>query len=102
MKPIRILLTVSIAFALAACHRGGKENDQRTASGQVLQGSISDGMIPYEALKSKPPLAPRSAAKAVGAAASATEAASGGEAPAEAPQAAEPAPAVSPSSAVRY
>lgn len=56
-----LLLPVACLLGLAACHHETKTGDQRTASGEVLAGSISDSMIPYEALKSKPPLAPREA-----------------------------------------
>ena len=42
---------------LAACGGGDAENDQRTASGQVLEGSISDSMVPLETVRSQPPLA---------------------------------------------
>ncbi|MBU6268045.1 MAG: hypothetical protein KGN34_10920 [Sphingomonadales bacterium] len=101
MKPSRILALAALStLALAACHKGAKSNDQRTASGQVLEGSISDAMIPYESLKSKPPLAPRAATRgAVTAAAgdaAAPDAATGGDAPAD------PAPAASPSAAIRF
>ncbi|MDE2405974.1 MAG: hypothetical protein KGM17_14990 [Sphingomonadales bacterium] len=105
MKPIPLLAAIAV-LALSGCHRDGKGGDQRTASGQVLQGSISDAMIPYEALTSKPPLAPRVAAKpARGAAADATgDAAAADGAPADAapapPSAA--APAATPSSAIHY
>ena len=42
---------------LAACGGGDADNDQRTASGQVLEGSISDSMLPLETVRSQPPLA---------------------------------------------
>lgn len=50
-------LAVTIAcILLAACGSGG-DDDQRTASGQVLEGSISDAMLPLESVRSQPPLA---------------------------------------------
>jgi hypothetical protein len=62
MRPIAVdakrLLALACVLALAACHKD-KAGDQRTATGQVIAGTISDSMIPYESLKSKPPLAPR-------------------------------------------
>ena len=72
----RLLLALSLAglTLLSACHRGGKSDDQRTAAGQVLPGSISDAMLPYDTLKSQPQLAP---ARAACGAASADSAASG-------------------------
>lgn len=73
------LLALSLLAALGACgeKKSAKDSDQRTASGQILPGTISDSMIPYDALTSQPPVAPHRA--------TAVEAASGGEeAPAEA------------------
>ena len=40
---------------LAGCHKTAK-NDERSASGEVLQGTISDSMLPLDKLKSQPPL----------------------------------------------
>ena len=72
----RLLLALSLAglTLLSACHRGGKSDDQRTAAGQVFSGSISDAMLPYDTLHSKPVLAP---ARAATDASSADSAASG-------------------------
>lgn len=56
---------VTLPLALAAC--GGsakKEKDQRTAAGEVLPGSISDSMLPFDTARSQPPLAPKEAGKA--------------------------------------
>jgi hypothetical protein len=53
------LTALVLIVALAGCHRETRSDDQRTASGQVLQGSVSDAMIAYEQLQSRPPLAPR-------------------------------------------
>ncbi|HSG35204.1 MAG TPA: hypothetical protein VLA37_11755 [Sphingomonadaceae bacterium] len=55
-RPIAAALPMVL---LAAC--GGDdsivdEDDGRTASGEVLEGSISDEMIPLERLESQPPL----------------------------------------------
>jgi hypothetical protein len=48
---------------LAGCDKPA-ENDERSASGEVLQGTISDAMLPLDKLKSKPPLlAPTARAK---------------------------------------
>jgi hypothetical protein len=48
---------------LAACNKTAK-NDERSASGEVLQGTISDAMLPVDKLKSEPPLlAPSERAK---------------------------------------
>lgn len=50
-------------LVLSACHKwfGQKGEDQRQAAGQVLSGSISDAMLPYDALTSSPPKAPERA-----------------------------------------
>ncbi len=40
---------------LAACDKPA-QNDERSASGEVLQGTISDAMLPLDKLKSQPPL----------------------------------------------
>ena len=93
----RTACTCALLLALAACHHEGKGSDQRTASGEVLAGSLSDSMIPYESLKSQPPLAPRSADKPGRAAA--TDAApddATSAAPQAVPAEAAPAPAASP------
>jgi hypothetical protein len=66
-------LMLGAALALSACHHEGKGEDQRTAAGQVLSGSISDAMLPYDTVRSQPPLAPAHAA-----ANAATDAASAG------------------------
>ena len=47
----------ALCILLAACGGGDAENDQRTATGQVLEGSISDSMLPLETVRSQPPLA---------------------------------------------
>ena len=62
---------------LAACHGSSQKNDQRSASGQVLQGTISDAMLPVDKLKSQGPTLAPAAGK--GAAAGATAAASGAD-----------------------
>lgn len=101
MKLIRLAaLAVLATLALTACHKGAKNSDQRTASGEVLEGTISDAMIPYESLKSRPPLAPRTASKGSGAAATTSDSAEPDAAAAEAP--AEPAPAAAPSPTIRF
>ena len=45
------------ALLLAGCNsqKAKDENDQRTASGEVLQGTISDAMIPLAQVTSQPP-----------------------------------------------
>jgi len=59
--PAPAILAAPLLMALAGCH-GSKPSPraegQRSAEGQVLKGSVSDAMLPYDALTSQPPLAP--------------------------------------------
>ena len=49
---------------LAACRQGRAGTTSRSASGEVLEGTISDAMLPVDKLKSEPPLlAPSECAK---------------------------------------
>lgn len=69
---------LAASLALAGCgwfKKNPKADDQRTASGQILPGSISDAMIAYDALTSQPPVAPRSTGPGPSAAAEADSAA---------------------------
>lgn len=50
-------LAVTIACVLLAACGSGSDDDQRTASGQVLEGSISDAMLPLDTVTSEPPFA---------------------------------------------
>jgi hypothetical protein len=45
-------------MALAACNNGSQKNDKRSATGEVLEGTTSDAMIPLGELTSQPPLLP--------------------------------------------
>lgn len=54
MRPIAIL---AVCLALAACNEAETEDDGRTAGGQVLEGTISDSMLPLDTVRSQPPLA---------------------------------------------
>ena len=48
------VLGLALVLLLAACH---KADEGRSATGQVLQGTISDNMIPLDKLTSEAPLA---------------------------------------------
>lgn len=61
VKPFRLFLLTAPALLLAACGDGDKADDARTASGQVLQGTISDEMLPLDKVTSEPPLMKESA-----------------------------------------
>ncbi len=87
------LPTLIILGLLSGC--GGDANsDKRTATGEVLSGTISDDMLPLDTVKSQAPLADPGAHKAANAAAAAEGDATVADAPVEgaAPPAA-PAPA---------
>lgn len=65
MKRAAVMI-LALSLALGGCwgKKASKADDQRTASGQILNGSTSDAMIAYDALTSRAPLAPRAAAVA--------------------------------------
>ena len=77
-KAVLLATPAGALLLLAACHgsKTAKSDDQRTAAGEVLSGSISDAMLPYDTATSQPPLAPRRHAAA---GAGADEAASGAD-----------------------
>lgn len=82
------------AMLLAACGGdGGAEDDSRSSTGEVLEGTISDAMLPVDRVRSEPPLL-RPAAPAAGDGSSAAEeTAEEEDGEAETPEAsAEPAP----------
>ena len=58
---LRTLLLASAAGLLAGCGDDPQPEqgtaDGRSAAGEVLEGSISDEMLPYGSLRSRPPLA---------------------------------------------
>jgi hypothetical protein len=57
MTDKRLLLALPAFALLAAC--GGNApagNDRRAASGEVLEGTISDDMLPVDRVRSEPPL----------------------------------------------
>ena len=57
MTDKRLLLALPALALLAAC--GGEKtpsNDSRSASGEVLEGTISDEMVPVDRVRSEPPL----------------------------------------------
>jgi hypothetical protein len=55
---LRSLILLLPALALAACNNSGPKNDKRSATGEVLQGTTTDAMIPLGQLTSQPPLLP--------------------------------------------
>lgn len=98
----RLLCTLPALALLAACGDGASDSDGRAASGEVLEGTISDAMLPVDRVRSEPPLEdPEAFAKARSAASGAVGEAAEGEDAAEPDQAdadgtASPAPDVTP------
>jgi hypothetical protein len=71
LRQSRLFPALAPIVLLAAC--GDSPGDEAgTASGEVLEGTISDSMLPLDAVRSQPPLAQPSAAR-TGASASASE-----------------------------
>jgi hypothetical protein len=86
----RRLPTILVALALVSACKDNPENDRRTASGQVLEGTIKDDMLPLDTVQSQPPLmkaAPKKGVDAKSEEAAAPDAAATPEATEEAPAA---------------
>ncbi|WP_305098046.1 hypothetical protein [Croceibacterium aestuarii] len=82
LKFRHLAIAATLCAALAACGDKQKQTTEGDASGEVLEGTISDDMLPLERLQSRPPLVEPTAAS------SGSPAAAASVAPAE-----EPAPA---------
>ena len=69
------LIVAALALPLAACGGGGSDKgaDSRQAEGEVLEGSVSDAMIPFDQLRSQGDLLRETAGEAGGAAREAGE-----------------------------
>jgi len=52
------MLAAAALLALSACNK--KPETQAQAGGEILEGSISDAMLPLDTATSQPPLAPKS------------------------------------------
>jgi hypothetical protein len=55
-SPARVMVAAVLVLQLAACGGGSGDDDERTASGEVLEGSITDEMLPLDQVTSQPPL----------------------------------------------
>ena len=55
MTDKRLFLVLPALALLAACN-DAPSDDSRSASGEVLEGTISDAMLPVERVRSEPPL----------------------------------------------
>lgn len=66
MPTLRPSIRIALAFslALAGCNGDGGD-DEQARSGEVLEGTISDAMLPIDTVRSQPPLADPEAAEAV-------------------------------------
>ena len=60
MKSDLVYVALALALALPACDGGKKQAAHGTAGGEVLEGSVSDAMLPVDRVRSQPPLAPKS------------------------------------------
>jgi hypothetical protein len=67
----RLPLLVLAPLALLAACNGSGSDDARAPSGEVLEGSISDAMLPLDTVRSEPPLEDPAAAAAAQASADA-------------------------------
>lgn len=65
MPALRLALILATPLILAGCGSGSDKagKDHRTAAGEILPGSISDAMLPYDTVRSQPPLAPKETGK---------------------------------------
>lgn len=69
-------ILVLAPLVLAACGDKSSDDGARAASGEVLEGTISDEMLPVDTVRSQPPLAdPAAAARATASATRTTAAA---------------------------
>ncbi len=62
LKFRHLAIAATLCAALAACGDKQKQTTEGDASGEVLEGTISDDMLPLERLQSRPPLVEPSAA----------------------------------------
>lgn len=56
MTDKRLFLALPAFALLAACGGDAPADDGRAASGEVLEGTISDEMLPVDRVRSQPPL----------------------------------------------
>jgi len=92
-RPLRPLTVTALGMAvlLAACGGGEPAADEGQPSGEVLEGTISDAMLPLDTVRSQPPLAEPEAATRAGASVAADDAAPDATTDEEAAAPAEPA-----------
>lgn len=85
MRIVVLICLAALGLATGACKDKKTAPGEAAPSGDVLPGSASDAMLPYDTVRSQPPLAPQteSAAKP-GAKGAASEAAEAGAAASDA------------------
>lgn len=54
-----IAILCPVLLALAGCQNEAKRATGGRAEGEILPGSVSDAMLPYDTVRSQPPLAPK-------------------------------------------
>jgi hypothetical protein len=85
MKTAVLICVAALAVATGACKDKKAAPGEAAPSGDVLPGSASDAMLPYDTVRSQPPLAPQTESAArPGAKGVASEAAEAGAAASEA------------------
>lgn len=57
LRPGLVLAAALGALALGGCNK--KPETQAQAGGEILEGSVSDAMLPLDTATSQPPLAPK-------------------------------------------
>lgn len=87
---IRSLTLAALCLGLAACGSDSNAPAAKDAGGEVLEGSISDAMLPLDTVRSQAPLAPRPTGDAGEKPAEEADAATGDEASPAEPAAAAP------------
>jgi hypothetical protein len=79
MRTAVLICLATLALATGACKDKKAAQGEAAPSGEVLPGAASDAMLPYDTVRSQPPLAPQTEAAAKsgakGAASDAAEAA---------------------------
>ena len=59
IRPVLLIAAPLLVLSLSACGDDAEptaEDDGREASGEVLEGTISDEMLPLDQVRSQPPL----------------------------------------------
>lgn len=57
--PFERVLALSLLVLLAACQGEKAPEAAKQAGGEILEGSVSDAMLPLDRVRSQPPLAPK-------------------------------------------